>query len=239
MKWTSRVYRFVMDIFYPNRCPVCSKFIEYDKLICESCQSELEYIDEEYCERCGKHECICDKTKIYYDKCFSFVYYMDKAKDGIMNLKLSCGLGFAEYFADYAVETLEQHGLLSQLDIITATPTTADKLNDRGYNQAFEFAKYISKLCGVKASDKILLKTDSELSQHELSSAERKRRAFKAYALSDNAPPLKGKTVLLCDDVITTGATLNACSKKLKKAGAERVICVAIANTRYSEENKE
>lgn len=238
MKWTSRIYKFFIDILYPNRCPVCDSFIGYDKLICEKCIKQLPYIEEEYCIKCGKHDCICGKHKIYYDKCLSFIYYEGKGKDGIMNLKLKCGINFAEYFAEKAVTDLDERGLLSQIDFITATPTTKGKLQERGYNQAFEFAKHISKLCDIKASENFLVKTDSELNQHELSSAERKSRSFKAYALSSKAPSLSGKTILLCDDVITTGSTLNACAKILKKAGAERVICVAIANTNHYSKNK-
>lgn len=238
MKWTSRIYKFLIDILYPNRCSVCGCFIPYDKLICQKCLSELPFIEEPYCESCGKHICKCE-SGIIYDKCFSFVYYDGKGKDGILSLKLNNGVGFAEYFADFAKVALEQKGLLSEIDVITAVPATREKLKERGYNQAYEYAKYISRCCKIKASDKLLIKTDNALKQHELSSAQRRERSFKAYAMNDKAADINGRTILLCDDVITTGSTLNACAKLLKEAGAKRVICVVIANRKYTKENNE
>ncbi len=224
---------FLIDLIFPNRCPVCDGFLAYNELICKSCIESLPYITKPYCERCGKHECICEIQKVYYNNCFSFVYYAGKSRHAIMNLKLKGGLNFAKYFAKKSATLLDEKGITDTIDLVTFVPMTRKKQGVRGYNQAQAFAKYVCENAGLQKPLSLLAKTDSTLLQHTLSAKDRKKRAGKAFAIKDNTPDLSGKTVLLCDDVITTGSTLNSCARALKENGVHKIICLAIANTRY------
>lgn len=224
---------FLIDLVFPNRCPVCNGFLAYNELICGSCIESLPYITKPYCEKCGKHECVCKKQNVHYDSCFSFVYYAGRVRNAVMNLKLNGGLHFAEYFARKAATLLEEKGIKDAIDIVTFVPMTRKKQGERGYNQAYEFAKYVSENAHLPKPVPLLEKTDNTLVQHSLSAKDRKSRAEKAYALRSGTPDLSGKTVLLCDDVITTGSTLNSCSRVLKDNGVRKVVCLAIANTRH------
>ncbi len=231
MKWTYKVKKFLLDIILPNTCPICNDFIGYDEYICEKCLSNLPLVEENICNRCKRKECIC--TDLFYDNCISFVYYEDSVKDGLLSFKLKGLFNFAEYFAQKAVEMLKENGILDEIDLITNVPMTAQKEYERGYDQAFEFAKMISMFSGLPLDGMVLVKEKGNVVQHELSSKERKEKAYEAFELNIHPKHIKGKTILLCDDVVTTGSTLDACAKLLKEAGVKKVYCVTIATTRF------
>lgn len=231
MKWIYKVEAFLLDIFFPNKCPVCDKDIGYDELICRDCEKQLEFIGDNFCPRCGQIKCICEREKLYYDGCFSFIYYKDAGKSGVLALKERHGTGFAEYFAIKAAEYLKENGLSDKIDIITSVPVTKRKMRETGYNHAHIYAKMIHRHTGIPVNGKLLIKTDQTLVQHDLSAEERKQRAAKAFRFIGNEDFVRGKTVLLCDDIITTGSTLSYCAKALKQAGAQNVICCTIAIT--------
>lgn len=233
MKWIYKAGRFLADLIYPNVCAVCEDFLPFDDCLCEKCEKELEYIESGLCPRCGHRVCVCDKEEIFYDRCLSFVYYENAGKNGILTLKGGHNVNFARYFSGQVVEYLKENDLLDRLDIITAVPITKEKRRDTGYNHAYMYAKMIHRHCGVPVSDFLLIKNNNSLAQHELSADERKIKAFSAFSFIGDKQLVRDKTVLLCDDVITTGSTMNACAKILKDAGAKMVICAAIASTTF------
>lgn len=228
MKWTYRALLWAADLIYPNRCPVCGSFIEYDGTVCESCLDSLEFISDRICPNCGMINCICSDM-IHYDRCVCFVSYSGKARNGIIALKNSVGANFARYFAGEARTYLTQQELLERIDIVTAVPSTKAKLREKGMNHAAVFAKYICRECGLSFDQGLLVKSEKALEQHTLSAEERRVNAIDSYSFGRG--DVKGSTVLLCDDVVTTGGTFNACAKALKDNGAKNVICCAIAGT--------
>ena len=78
---------FILDLFFPNRCPVCREFIEYDKFICEKCGEQLKLCKaDDICPECGKQECICSEN-MHYDKAVAAFAYEDAARLGVLSLK--------------------------------------------------------------------------------------------------------------------------------------------------------
>lgn len=227
MRWTYRLWLFVVDLIHPNRCPICKEFLAFDKTLCEKCGSGLVWVGDRVCPRCGKKECICER--ICYDACLTFIEYEGIGKRGILAMKKPEGASFARHFAAVAAKQLDKLGFTADTDIVTAVPTDKQKLRETGYNHAAVFAKYICSETGLHFSGKLLVKNRNALSQHRLNAADRAANAEKAYSFGKG--DVLGKTVLLCDDVITTAATLNACTKALKERGANRVICCTIAGT--------
>lgn len=225
----SKCYKYIIDIIFPNRCPCCDKFIKYDELICKECLDELSYIDEYICEKCGKPECICYKN-LWYDRCYVASLYEGKTRQGILNLKYKSGINLVEYFCPIIVKKINDANLTSQIDIVTGVPMTKKSLAIRQYNQADEIASVVAQLIKKPCSKKVLKKNYNIISQHSLSSEERKKAIVGLYSFT-NKVDVKGKTILLCDDVITTGSTLNECAKVLKQAGCKNVVCIALATT--------
>lgn len=221
----------LLDFFFPNRCPFCGGFISFDRLCCEQCFSEIMWADEYICRRCGKPvrpECDC-KTPHSYSLCASAAYYSGNVKDGIYSLKFKNNLNSALIFGRALRDMLDEMGVLDDIDIAVPVPMSPKQQRMRGYNQAEEIAKAIVKGTDIPVRTDLIRRRFSKTAQHDLSRDERHTAAHKNYYTDIHGTPLSGMTVLLADDVLTTGATLNTCSELLIALGAECVICAAAA----------
>ena len=148
-------------------------------------------------------------------------------------------LNFAEYSAKLLGNVLRENGIAQQADIITSVPMHRSKRRKRGYDQAQKLAHFTAMELGIREDHRLLGRTRDTAEQHTLTAAERKTHAEEIYfSLPDHAD-IKGKNILLFDDVYTTGATLNVCSRLLKEMGAKKVFCAAIATTLLDEKHKE
>ncbi len=230
-----RIAEFAVDFLYPNRCPFCDGFIPYDRLCCDDCLKEIEHGD--CCIKCGKFVCECNSREFTYDGCVTLIPYVTRGRSGILSLKYSFGFNAAKLLVPELAKKLESAGYL-KVDIITAVPMTYTRKNETGYNQAEYIAKILSRETKIPADFKLIKKNRKSRLQHELSSDERMAAANKTYFPAPKKS-LAGKTVIICDDIITTGSTLNACAGVLKKMGAERVYGAVLAGTVMNEKNKE
>ena len=230
------IMKFIIDLLFPNRCPCCGKFIKWNKLICDNCIAQFPEVKDPICIKCGKVDCICH-TNPQYEYCIVATYYDGVIKKGIVNFKLKNGVNFAEYFSKKLIYLLRKNNLCKNIDIVTAVPMARQKRIERGYNQSEVLAKYIARSLKKPLANNIIKKKNKKLTQHKLTYLERKEYV-KGSFIAHESYNLKGKTVLLCDDVITSSATLNECAKMLKKLGAKEVICAVISSTnkKYSYE---
>jgi len=227
----SSVKSLLLDFFFPSRCPFCGGFISFDRLCCMECFSELMWADEYICRRCGKPvrpECDCN-TPHSYSLCASAAYYSGSVKDGIYSLKFKNNLNSAVIFGRALRDMLDEMGVLDDIDIAVPVPMSPKQQRMRGYNQAEEIARAIVKGTDIPVRTDLIRRRFSKTAQHDLSGDERHRAAHKNYYTDIHGTPLSGLTVLLADDVLTTGSTLNACSELLTALGAECVICAAAA----------
>lgn len=112
--------------------------------------------------------------------------------------------------------------------LITGVPLADKKMRWRGFNQSYEVAKILANLLNIEFLP-LLEKTKDNKSQAELGRLERMKNVENCYSLSKTAPDISGKTVLILDDVFTTGATMEECAKTLKQARAKNVIAITLA----------
>lgn len=242
LKW-QRAAKFILDIFFPNRCPFCDEIIKWDLIICDSCKKVLPLTGDKLCIRCGKSPCVCDEN-LQYDRCFTACYYEGVAVEGVLGLKTKNALNAAEIFGAILAEKISAWGKTpttgiesgadkalraDKIDIITFVPMTRKKQSLRGYNQAEEIAKLVSKNADIPVCVNILFKKDSA-AQHTLNAKERAENVKNEFYGGNEM--LDGKTVLLCDDVMTTGSTVNECARILKQMGAKNVFIAVGAVTR-------
>lgn len=216
------------DLIYPNRCPSCDRFIPWDRLFCEECESAFE--ERSFCPKCGMNICVCESRELYYDGCAVAAPYVGEIRRGVLALKYHRGFNAAKYFAPRLCGLIDEYGFSCGADIITAVPMNRARRAQTGYNQAEYIARLISKRIFVPCDFKLLKKKPSSAIQHELSAEERMKAAAEAYLPYKNKS-LAGKTVILCDDIITTGSTLSECAKILKSLGAKKVYCAVISGT--------
>ncbi|MDR0974802.1 MAG: ComF family protein [Ruminococcus sp.] len=202
---------FLLDIFFPNRCPVCDRFIMWNLSVCEDCESRL-----------SKYRCESDDI-------ISAYRYAGSVLDGIYSLKFAGGRNFAKHCAKIIAPALA-----GDFDCIVPVPTGKKRRRKRGYNQAEIFAEYLSQITTIPVK-KNILKRVIETEQHLLSETERKANAENSYKADKNSGQAAGKRIILADDVLTTGATVTACTKLLYAAGAESVITAVCAKTQKNQ----
>lgn len=227
----SSLKSYVLDFLFPNRCPFCGGFIPYNVLCCEECFSEILWADGNICRKCGKPkrpDCLCKETP-EYSLCASAAYYSGIVKEGIYSLKFKNNLNAAAIFGRALRDELSEMDVLFSIDLAVPVPMSPRQKRTRGYNQAEELAKHLTEGTNIPVRTDLIQRRFSKTAQHTLSEEDRKREAGKIYYTKLNGTPLSGMTVLLIDDVLTTGSTLNACSELLLQLGAERVICAAAA----------
>ncbi len=224
----TQISKYILDIFYPNRCPCCGDFIRWDKLTCGKCHRELEPVYDKICKKCGKEICICSE-EIFYDRAVSLFRYEKLAKEGILAMKRSENKNFGEYAGKMISEILnsDYHG--ENFDFIIPVPMSVRSFMKRGFNQAEVIAKEISESFSIPLRNDILYKDNVSSSQHFLGRAERFRSIS---AIKSHDADLRGKKVILCDDIITTGSTVNRCAMLLKEKGAESIMLVCAAESR-------
>jgi len=232
------VLNAALDVIYPPRCMVCLDIIPLDrpKWICAECDGLLETIAEPVCARCGAGaepgRALCAGCSSKHPHEFltgnrALFIYDDITKRLIYNFKYLNHPEIAEGLAQFLSGPAVRDYL--RADILTYVPLHRRRLYSRGFNQAEAFAKNVSAVTGVPSFNLLSRGRDTKPQSllHYQSRLENLTNAFKINKKTD----IRGKDVLVIDDIYTTGATLEACAKELKNGGAARVrgFTVAVA----------
>lgn len=223
----------LFQFFLPSQCLCCLSYLEEGETrICTDCLSKIHWIVPPFCTICGIpfvssevdcHPCgACVTKEKYFTMARALGYYEGPLRRAIHRWKYDGKIGLSPLFGEWMAEKLPQYWDPKCFDMILPVPLHKRRLRERGFNQALLLAKELSRRTGIPYRKNILQKKRPTPPQVQLSGAEREkavRRSF--HILAGEA--LKGKTVLLVDDVYTTGATVNECSKVLLAAGAARI----------------
>lgn len=227
------------DLIYPPKCPFCGEILDDSIPVCGECMDTIPLIEDETCECCGKpveefsyRLCKeCNSEKRYFEHSFVPLVYKDDAKKVILALKHSQHPYYAKALAFLIADKILTSESYTQFDYITAVPESIRRQKKRGYNHAELIAKELSKILKVPYI-KTLKRLNTSRTQADLGREERKANVRKSYFPGDKT--FDGGTILLVDDVYTTGATTNYCSKLLHKIGFEKVY-LGIATIRCSD----
>ncbi len=232
---SDNIKKYILDIFFPNRCPFCGKVIKWNENCCEKCGEEIPFINTEHCKRCGQENCMCDEIKIHYDGCVSIVDYSGIIRDGIIRFKVDKAVNLVDVFEDRIYDRLSSMVDIGKIDVVTSVPMHKSAKRVRRYNQTDIIAKTVSNIINKPRNTRLLIKLKNNIAQHKLNSYER-AKAVKGLYSSDKKciQEVNGKVILLCDDIITTGSTLNECARILKENGAKAVYCFTIASTQLN-----
>ena len=221
------MFNKILDALFPPRCPVCRELLEGKAPICPDCAKEFPYTQEDsQCRICGRpldefsyHTCkSCQSRKMYFEHSFTPLIYKESAKDIAIALKASKP-GFSKAFAYLLADKILSSSYYTKFDYITFVPQNPRTRRNRGYNQSELIAKDLSEFLNIPCIP-TLMRTNDGKPQHTLNATERRENVKKCYFKTDT--PGKG-TVLLVDDVYTTGATANYCSRLLHEMGFEKV----------------
>lgn len=214
----------------PRRCEVCGAVVSIDESVCQSCR-ENNIISGDICLKCGrvKEKCNCDKShhKNEYSSVVAPFEYGDNVVRAVHRLKFYGRSELAYSMANQISKTVIDRYDNIHFDYVTCVPMTKRRTIRRGYNQSELLAKGVAMNIGVPFKP-LVRKIFDNPPQRTLSARYRRGNVFGVYDIRDDAD-IDGKTILLIDDVKTTGATLNACSYVLKIYGASAVYAAAFA----------
>lgn len=219
MNWRDRIWQ----VLFPKQCPFCGKNIRWESRCCDACAEMLRKV---------KFQNGSIKETYPLAGIFPVFAYQDGVAYAIRQMKFQNHPAIARHLAVYAAEILPEN---IAFDAIVPIPMHRRNVWKRGYNQAALLAKFISQDSSIPMKE-MLVKVRKTRPQHTLNARERRRNLEGAYALS-KAAKVSGQTLLLCDDVVTTGSTLREAAKVLLNDGAKAVYAVVIASASLKDEN--
>jgi ComF family protein len=223
--------RLVLDFALPPRCPACGTITADPHRFCLDCWRSLVFLGEPCCACCGLPfdydsgddarcgRCLADPPR--FDRLRAAVAYGEVARRVALKLKYSGRPGVAETLAALMVRHLREAPPDAML---VSVPLHRWRIWRRGYNQAALVAAALSRRTGLPAVPSALLRIRATPPLRGMNRRERAETVRGAFQVAQRAKPLvKGRHILLIDDVFTSGATAGACAKALKRAGAARV----------------
>lgn len=226
----------VINLLFPPHCIICGVGITSEDQICLKCKNTIPFIESSVCSCCGvvfpvnvgtNHFCgRCIKKKPSYQEVLAFTQYEEPIVTVLHRLKYAgdtSGLVVIRYCIR---ENQIQH--FEDIDVVIPVPLHLKRLRKRGFNQALLLAReFFYKRNAIIQSD-ILQRVRNTDSQTFLSREDRRKNLRKAFVV-ERQERVRGKRVCLVDDVFTTGATIEECSKTLVKAGASEVVALVFA----------
>jgi len=227
------VYNFstvkLLNTLLPVSCGLCNAPTHSRLPLCPPCRDELPAIGNacRYCAQpisttglCGS----CQRKRPSCDEVHALLLYQQPVNFLVQQFKFSRKLEYSLLFSELMAERMGS--LESRPDILIPVPLHSSRLRSRGYNQAWELAKQLTKMTGISSSHKVCQRIKKTPLQTGLKASERRRNLKQAFAVKQDVKDLH---VCIVDDVMTTGSTLEAIASALKSAGAVRVTGIVVA----------
>lgn len=233
------------SIVFPAPCRICKGTLDTASRVpvCASCLNAFERIVPPLCECCGRPlvspraadsiQTLCRLCRLGtygFDVARSFAYYNSPMVRAILLIKHDEVAPMATWFAGRLAEVVAGDPDRLAADVVVPVPLHPARLRERGYNQAELIARPLARRLKLKLGPYLLVRTRPRPDKLKLSRSERWSTVRGAYEMRQGVRVDKLR-VLLVDDVMATGATLDACSRALRKAGAARVISLTVART--------
>lgn len=232
-----KLVQAVFNLFYPPYCVICGELLptsEWENAVCAVCGQDIPFTKGRKCACCGRelaygtHCGFCLEREPVFSRADA-VFRYDLMRESIARFKYhgaredgkALGRLMAQYLQMYHADWI------AETDYLAAVPLHTDKLRARGFNQADILCKSIAARTGLPYRAGLLTRTQKTAPQSSLSVAERWENVRDVF----RAEPCQGAHILLVDDILTTGSTLNACSRALLRAGAAEVtaFCLSVA----------
>lgn len=209
----------IKSLLFPNKCIFCNRILlEDEKHICSRCE-----------EWVNSRSSTLKRRGAFFDIAYGFLAYTGKVRQAVHRYKYYAKIHYAEYFAEnMAIRFGREEKELP--DLITAVPSQKSRVSKRGFDHSFLLAENIGKRLGVPAS-RLLKKTRKTTAMYGLSPEQRSANVRGSIGISVPPEEIRGKSVLLVDDILTTGSTASECARILKTAGARKVTVLVAAMT--------
>ena len=219
----------LLDFLFPRYCTVCGKRLEWDEdvicLLCNAMLPRTEYWTTPYDNPVAQ----LFWGKIPIEKAIAFCHFKSQTDDAqiIYDMKYHNRQDVAKQMGEMIATEVGESGFFDDIDCIVPVPLSLKRRMKRGYNQCELLAEGISNVTGLPVLPYVVVRKRFDSSQTHLTQWERERNVENVFELKD-AEEIKGKHVLLVDDVITTGATTLSCARQLLQAEEARISILSI-----------
>ena len=221
----------LLSFFFPSPCVVCNKPTHRGAYVCDACRDKLIYIGRNsVCRTClspiPSSETLCGACLVNppeYDRLISCVYFTGAVRKSLHRYKFRDRPDLSAPFGKMLCEQLSSWGC-TDFDVVIPVPLSKNRLKERGYNQSALHAKEIAKHFSCEHNETALYRRKETARQSSLAYKYREFNVRGAFALKTTAP-IKGKHILLVDDIFTTGATARAAVSPLQKHAASVTVC--------------
>ncbi|MDR1609680.1 MAG: ComF family protein [Holosporales bacterium] len=232
-----------MNWLFPHKCIACSGEVDEQSTLCARCFTEITFIDYPICRVCGRmfesqesydQDEVCDncaKTQPHFDMARSLMQHNSCSRRVVMRIKKATDYSVVKICAERI--HMRYPRLFDNIDYSVPVPSHWTRLIRRGNNPPDIIALKLADVSGIEYR-RLLKRVRRTEYQKDKSAAERRINIEGAFVCSCDNSVIVGKNVLVVDDVMTTGITLNECAKVLKAAGAVTVNCATITSTRQS-----
>jgi len=217
-----RLSEYILNLIFPQKCIFCGTLFDIvpQIAICDDCRKELRFVDQ---QKLLLH--MRDLKPQYFDHVVVSCEYVDAMKEALIRYKFHDKPFYFRALGRLLADTISGLGF----DVITCVPLHKTREADRGYNQSALIAKALGKKVGLPVDVGILSRIKSTQSQSLLNRSARVVNIKGAFIVAKPDRVL-GRSILLIDDILTTGLTLNECSRVLKEAGAKSITIAAVAS---------
>lgn len=242
IKFLDKLKTTFSNAIYPDncRCIVCEEEIPAGSkyCMCEECFKTFPFNNERICVRCGapidNEALYCLECQNYtrgFDFARSSLNYTGDVKRLVLGLKFKNNRWIAKYFAEMLYDTYIENAL--DAEIIIPVPISYKREKQRGFNQSYLIAKPLAEKLGLPLYTDVITKIKDNKQQAKLGLNDRRKNVVGAYEIVAREV-VKGKKVLLVDDILTTGSTMSEAARRLKIAGATAVYGLAVASPKYN-----
>ncbi len=233
------MWKYCLNLLFPRKCIICDSY-QTQRDVCSDCWGKITFITKPYCSLCANpfsyeedDQAICGHCVIKtpkYDKAISILKYDEHSKKLIHKFKYQDQLHVLNYLVD--LMTNMSSDIINNVDYIVPVAMHKYKLLKRGYNQAALLAMRIAKNKKITYLPQLLTKENNTSAQAGLKREHRLKNIKNSFSLNPKFKNLiKNKNILLIDDVITTGATIDECCKLLRTAHPEKIFVLTLAKT--------
>lgn len=226
-----------INFFFPPLCAACRERLgEDEQVVCDSCRQKFIEVPKPRCLRCGaggakarQVRCTrCPEEPVFFDLARAVLLYRQPVPDLIQAFKYDTRSEIGPVLGRLMFLYLKHEMQAEEFDAIIPVPLHAARERERGFNQAELIAQGVARLAHIPLYPEVMVRIKSTKQQTQLPKEMRRQNVAGAFAVR-TGEPIIGKTILLIDDVYTTGNTVNEASRVLKESGAGKVCVLTFA----------
>lgn len=227
--------KLTRELLFPRRCPICDRPVSPPgELACFSCQDTVRPIAAPYCVRCGKplsqndpEYCSDCRKRPHVFRQGCAVYPYRDVSGAIYRFKFENRAEYADWFGrEMAIRIRDRFGR-DRIDLLIPVPSSAERVRERGYNQAELLCRAVSRESGILLRTDVLERVTNTPYLRGMDAAGRREKLKNAFLVYGN--DVESKRIMLIDDIYTTGSTMDACASQLYHAGASDVLFCTLA----------